>query len=363
MSLRQLPNGRWQVRWYDASGRRRTESHRTKKLADEAETRHLDERNRGDMPLRRKTTLARYLEDWSVTTQEKVEASTWKHAYEPHLRLYIRPELGDLFLNQIDAHAVQRFIDGLAKRGLSAATRQRVHATLRAVLNKAAAEGYRTPLARNSVTLPQQPRVEEDVPTIAQIDRLSELIDPDYRAAVLLAGYCGLRAGEVWGLHTADIDWAHHRIRVRRSRENHSGREKTPKSGRARWVTMTAPVEEALRTHLDEYPTSALVFQSERGRVVRHSNFYRRVWQPAILEAGLPNLRFHSLRHAAPTIMAMAGWSAKRVQLELGHSTAAFTLDRYGHLFHEEDVASRERMNDVLTAAIQSAKRREAANG
>lgn len=358
MSVNQLDSGQWQVRWYDAAGRRRTSSYPTKKLATAAEAKAIEERSRGVLP-RRKTLMRDFLVEWERSVRGHIEESTWKHAYEPHLRRYIRPRLGDLELGRIDALTVQRFIDGLADVDppLAAASRQRVFATLRAMLNQAAAWGMCEPLAPRAVKLPQQAKVEQDVPGPVKIYELADAIDPDYRAAVLLAGVCGLRAGEVFALRVSDVDWDAHRIRVRRSRENHTRAEKTTKSRRARWVTLPALVAEALRVQLDEYPPVAgRVFSSPRGMMVAHPNWYRQVWEPARLAVGLPELRFHDLRHAAPTIMALAGWGPKRVQLEMGHSSAAFTLDRYGHVFHEEESAGRERLDQVLAAAIAAAK-------
>lgn len=43
------------------------------------------------------------------------------------------------------------------------------------------------------------------------------------------------------------------------------------------------------------------------------------------------NLRFHSFRHTHATILAEQEISAKKIQVRLGHATAAFTMDRYVH--------------------------------
>jgi hypothetical protein len=46
-----------------------------------------------------------------------------------------------------------------------------------------------------------------------------------------------------------------------------------------------------------------------------------------------PLYGLHSLRHAAASMFIELGWSPKRVQVLLGHSTIAMTLDTYTHLF------------------------------
>ena len=55
-----------------------------------------------------------------------------------------------------------------------------------------------------------------------------------------------------------------------------------------------------------------------------------------ILRAGLPDIRFHNLRHTCASLLIREGASIKAVQHHLGHKSASITLDRYGHLFPEE---------------------------
>jgi integrase len=48
--------------------------------------------------------------------------------------------------------------------------------------------------------------------------------------------------------------------------------------------------------------------------------------------AGLPQIRFHDLRHCHATLLLQQGANPKVVQERLGHSTPAFTLAIYGHV-------------------------------
>jgi integrase len=173
---------------------------------------------------------------------------------------------------------------------------------------------------------------------------------------VRLAGYCGLRQSECWGLHPSSIDFERHKIHIRRTVE-HTTRSLVDltKSGKPRTVTMTAPVAESLREHMASWPHPEYVFH-HNGRYIESGHFHRDVWDRARKAAGLPDLWFHDLRHAAPTIMAAAGWGPKKVQLELGHHSASFTLDRYGHLFAEEEDSARTTLNSALEQAIEAAK-------
>ena len=49
-------------------------------------------------------------------------------------------------------------------------------------------------------------------------------------------------------------------------------------------------------------------------------------------EVGLPNIRFHDLRHTFATHAVSAGIDPKTLSSILGHSKSSFSLDRYGHV-------------------------------
>ena len=89
-----------------------------------------------------------------------------------------------------------------------------------------------------------------------------------------------------------------------------------------------------LSGHLAEHSGDGFVFTMAEGGPIRHRNFYRRHYRPAVTAAALPDqLRFHDLRHTAAALMIDRGANVKQVQTILGHSTSRVTLDRYGHMF------------------------------
>ncbi len=49
-------------------------------------------------------------------------------------------------------------------------------------------------------------------------------------------------------------------------------------------------------------------------------------------EIGIPEMRFHDLRHSYATLALQNGVDVKTVSSNLGHATTAFTMDRYGHV-------------------------------
>jgi len=113
-------------------------------------------------------------------------------------------------------------------------------------------------------------------------------------------------------------------------------------------------VEQHLSKHVGP-EADALVFTASQGGPLFRATFWRHVWAPAVEAAGLGGLRVHDLRHSFVSIMVAAGANPKEVSTWAGHSSVAFTLDRYGHLYddHGDDVA--DRIDELLTAPRASA--------
>ncbi len=81
---------------------------------------------------------------------------------------------------------------------------------------------------------------------------------------------------------------------------------------------------------------------------VRRSNWYRRHFKPAVIEADIdPGFRFHDLRHTCTALAIAQGAHPKAVQERLGHASIQLTLDTYGHLLPGLD----ERLCDDLEKA------------
>ena len=67
----------------------------------------------------------------------------------------------------------------------------------------------------------------------------------------------------------------------------------------------------------------------------------------------MPELRFHDLRHQYAVISIKNGDDIKTVQGNLGHATAAFTLDIYGHVTEEMKKASSNRMENYIKSVAE----------
>jgi len=104
------------------------------------------------------------------------------------------------------------------------------------------------------------------------------------------------------------------------------------------------------REHSLQEPTAArnpliLIFRSNNGKPIDESYLVKRFFKPILIEAGLPEIRLYDLRHTAATLALALGVSPKIVSEQLGHASAAFTLDTYSHVLpsmQEEAAAKME---------------------
>jgi integrase len=94
-----------------------------------------------------------------------------------------------------------------------------------------------------------------------------------------------------------------------------------------------------------------LIFANGVGGPLERQNIQTRSFKPLLKRAGLPNIRFHDLRHSAATLLLSLGEHPKVVQERLGHSTIAVTLDVYSHILPSMQQQSADRLDVLFGAA------------
>jgi integrase len=148
---------------------------------------------------------------------------------------------------------------------------------------------------------------------------------------VRVAAYAGLRRGELVALHWRDVDFAGHKLVIRRSLSGDI-EVKSTKSRRVREVPLPDQAAVALKrlsrrgefTGPDDY-----VFCSRLGRRLDPSALRRR-YERARTAAGLEPLRFHDLRHTYGSLLVAGGIDLVSVKAAMGHSRIT-TTERYLH--------------------------------
>lgn len=250
-------------------------------------------------------------------------------SYRTSMERHVYPDLGAIKLTEVSRADLQNLVDRLSVK-LSPSTLRNAINALRAI--------YRYALSRDHVKVNPTiglmlPAVESKPTRIAAPAEMKKLIaalkDED-RPFYAVAAYAGLRIGEIKGLRWSEIDLSEGEIRVMRNVDPQAG-EVEPKSAKSK---RTVPVisdlkvfllEQRLRTQDDlVFPGTRTKFFSEqalRDRAVK-------AWE----KAGLEPIGMHECRHTFVSTCIAAGVDIKTISEWAGHSSVAFTLDRYGHL-------------------------------
>ena len=100
------------------------------------------------------------------------------------------------------------------------------------------------------------------------------------------------------------------------------------------------------------WESSGLVFTNQLGGHLAHFTVYKH-FKRIVREMGIPEARFHDLRHSYAVAALQAGNDIKTVQETLGHHAASFTLDVYGHVSERMMKNSSEQMEAYIKSIQQ----------
>ncbi len=358
-SLRKLPSGRWQVRYRDRAGRFQTAATTFVHKSDAARQLALVEADleRGEWanPRLGRATFAEWADDWLATTVH-LRART-RAGYVAALRTHVLPAFGDLPIARIEQVDVRRFVADMIAGGAAPGTVRGARKVARLVFASAVGSGAIKVNPCDGVRVPRSDRHEMIFLSTAQVEALAETIAPPYGVLIRLAAYTGLRAGEIGALRVSRLDLLRRRIEVVESLAEEPWVGLVfgpPKTYERRSVALPPALSEELAAYLADRPREpdALVFCAPDGGPLRHRNFYRRQFRPAVAAAGLPEqARFHDLRHTCAALLIAQGAHPLAVMQRLGHSSITVTMNTYGHLFPELDEALTEGLDAAYRAA------------
>ncbi|MEE9555171.1 MAG: site-specific integrase [candidate division Zixibacteria bacterium] len=183
----------------------------------------------------------------------------------------------------------------------------------------------------------------------AEIKLILKAITPKYVSLYFTAVITRMRRGELLGLTWSDVDWSSGQIFVQRSL--YKGQFTTPKSkGSHRKIVMTPALQYVLAQYRENSGTNetGLVFTSTVGTALDPDNIIKRQFHPALERAGLRRIRFHDLRHSYCAMLIGLKENIKFIQMQMGHSSATITLDRYGHLMNDDHHEFGQRLDKIM---------------
>ena len=355
----------WQVRYRTPDGGSRAESWPTKKAA-RARQREIDAafvRRDWVDPRHGRITVAEWCDQWLATATGLRD--TTRRTYRRCVDLHIVPHLGHIELGSLRPVDVQGWLAALEESELSPASVHQVWRTMRRAVSVAVRLDVVPFDVLDKVDAPPAGEGGKRALNATELATLAEVIDERYRAMVLVAGWCGLRLGELVGLRWRHVDLLRRTVTVEVQVQHPPGGgavESAPKTKKGRRVVnLPKVVADALQVHLAagwaEPGADGFVFPAPGGGPLRAGNWRRRSWQPAVEAAGLAGLRPHDLRHTAATLgLIAAKGNAKVVQERLGWSTIRL-LDTYAHVLAGAQEQLADALDDMAAAAPRPAPR------
>lgn len=361
--VRRLPSGRYQARYPGPDGidRAAPQTFASKTDADVWLTMKEAEIRRGDWidPDAGAVLVADFGATW-IKERPGLRPKTIR-LYDYLLRTHITPHFTAVTIVGVTQARVRRWRKSLLDSGVSEVTTAKAYRLLRAILNTAVDDGLIRSNPCRVKGADKETSPERPVLTVAQVFALADAIGPRYGSLVLLATFASLRWAELAALSPEDIDTEACTVRIVRQIDylpggGHSFGPPKSRAGR-RVVSFPDLIAPELRQHLDGLdPSAALAFTSPAGAPLRHSNFYRRAWMPALKSVGLEGVHLHDLRHTGNQFSADAGANIRELMERMGHDSTRAALI-YLHSSAERQRAIADQVGRNAKAALGKAKR------
>lgn len=308
-----------------------------------------------------KTSVNDYFEFWYRNYAEKHLSTNTQNNYRNIIDKYILPSLGGFEMKKVTPEVLQKFIDDIAestnyKKDGTRLAKHTVEIILSVIKEAFKQAVHPWQVISNSpalyVTLPKYrigKKTKQDLKiiTIKQFKQMQKLFPEGhpFYVPMMIAFFTGMRRGEVCGLEWKNIDLINDSIAVHQQMLQYGkhdvriGKPKTSAGYRTVEIgqeLVDVLIKEKSRQSKNRlkygkyYYDSDFVCTNDNGKPVTPNQikYFSSLVQN---ELGFP-FNFHSLRHTHATMLLEAGAKPKEVQVRLGHSKIATTLDTYVHL-------------------------------
>ena len=306
-------------------------------------------------------TLGEWLDQWLNDIAGTIRPATLIR-YRGTVENHIRPKLGNKIISQVTPKDIQRLYDKLAQSGnlhtgagLSGGTIYGIHGMLHEALQAAQQTHLIASNPTEQVTVPKFTYGSKQILTEEQLDVFMKVIAEDeiWYDFFYTELTTGLRRGEICGLKWEDFDEVAGTLKVCRTVYREAGGELTAGDTKTNAGTRKILLPASTAAVLSERKESALsewIFPNllKPEQPTDPGSAYRQL-KVLLKRAGLPNIRFHDLRHTFATHALASGVDVKTLSGILGHTRAAFTLDTYTHTTGDMQRRASEVVGDFLT--------------
>lgn len=380
-TIRKRTDGRWEARFtagFDpATGKQIQKSiyGKMQKEVREKLSQIIVEIDTGTYIESTRDTVSDWLDLWIETYVKHSVKPYTLDAYQRICDNYIKPTLGRVRLSALTAPQIQRFYNGLlSEKNLSPKTVQNIHG----IFHRALEQAVKLRMLRYNPTdlcdLPKVRRKEIKAMEQAEITAFLTAIKGNrFELLYQVTLFTGMRQGEVLGLTWDCVDFERNTLYINKQLQKTQkvGGEYAlvpTKNSRSRIITTAPSVMQLLKMQKDRQMQMQLlagqewrndwnlVFTNELGDPLAHCTVYKD-FKAVVRSIGLDNERFHDLRHSYAVASIESGDDIKTVQSNLGHATASFTLDVYGHVSQKMRQQSADRMEQFIQAVSKDCEK------
>ena len=281
----------------------------------------------GDMP-----TFEQYANQW-LDGKEELRPNS-RRQYMSALRTYAFPAFGDKPINKITKIDIERLKTEMYEKGVYEGTvKTLIKFVLGPIFRQAVEDGWRADNPADRQKTRKVPTADRYIPSVEEIHKIADCINPFFRVAIYLMAGAGLREGEMLGFSRdcilEDSLWIYRQW-------THSGSWgplKYFEEGEGRHVPLSNLLREELERHIETYniPPNGVLFPSDviPDLPVNNSSFDREL-KKAVIRAGLEDkaITAHNFRHAFATYMVQKV-DVATVSKMLGHKSVQTTYKTY----------------------------------
>ena len=294
-----------------------------------------------------------YLTQWVEIAKPNLRTSTYA-GYKGKIK-NIAPYFNErgITLQSIKPTDIQAYYAWLMENGKTIQTCTHAHVIIRRALEIA----YRTdlipvnPVAK--VEKPKSPKYEATYYDLKQLRTLFECLKGDkYELMYKMTAFYGLRRSELCGMKWNSIDFDKNTITLNSSiiQTTLNGKfvliqkDIMKNASSKRTMPLIPEIKEALLKLREQQDKNKAYFKNgynshyldyvwvdDLGKLI-NPNTVSTHFKSFLAQHGLPNIRFHELRHSCASLLIACGVSLKEIQEWLGHSAISTTADIYSHL-------------------------------
>lgn len=368
-TIRKRSDGRWEARYTTPDGKQKSIYAKTQKAVTEALRAVLRDIDTGEWLEPSKLSMNEWFDTWLRDHQSHTTGHT-VDTYTATIRRHMRPLFGDVKLADFSAIHARRMVTIMTDSGLSPTTVRNALIVLNDALNDAVADGL---IRSNPAKGVKAPKAAKHPFTVVDREHYKAFAEAaqttKYSDELLFMLMTGVRINEMRGLKWSDVDMDAGTIIIERQMFSYDRKAtsefRPPKEGRTRDLHVGAEVIALLKQHrkaqaadrlraeewVDDGICADLVFRGPDGRPVCEMTIRRAVAKAGEV-IGLPTLCPHDLRHSYAVAALRAGVDVKTVQHNLGHASAAVTLDVYAAYTDDAGKAAADRLSAYFTEAM-----------